>query len=828
MPLDINLSPLYRIQGQEPTEMPGVLAVNPPKTAARGREQDRLVVYLALTGNATITTTEYRKFAEDIANVFYQTPRAVTSALRAAADSLNRILLERNMGSTSRGQYTLAWLALAALRENQCIFSLSGPMHAYWFGANGSRHFFEPSISGKGLGSSQTINIHYAQTDLVTNDLLLFCGRVPNAWVTPLEDAQPSSFDAMRRRLTSLTGEDLNAVLIQTTEGTGTVNLFRGAAPTPQIEPAEQPEQQPVVEEEKIQDEVPAPPVLEPDLPATNQEVESTPETGAHLLQPSAYAIPVQHEDMPPAVSTPAASPLASLPQKTIPRDFPASIPRAKPKTENDPIPTPALVLNETQVAPAVQQEIAEPEPTSEPVSEIASQPEVKPPPAPREPSPQTRQAAKAVVNVMQAIRNGGASLGERFRNFLPRLLPAESPVSTTVSSTAFMGFMAVLIPLIVVTLSVVVYLRYGRNEQYDVYYNQALQTKQQALTLTNPVEQRIAWENVIANAERAEEHRQTNDTINLKKEANANRDVLLGITRLQFNPAFSSKLGVDVSRMVASENDLYLLNAANGEIMRAIPSGSGGFELDTTFDCKPGSNNSAGPLVDILALPITNIYGATVLGIDASGNLLYCKPGGPPQTGLLPAPDTNWGRITSFILDGGNLYVLDAPSRAVWVYTGKEAAFVDRPYFFFGQQTPTQDVIDFLVTGDEMYLLHADGRISNCFFSRVDTAASKCQDPLVRVNPFPAYSDMDLFSTAHFTQILFAAPPDPSMLLLDSDGQSIMRFAPRSMELQNQFLPTSDGNPVPRGPVGAVAVSPDHVLYIAVNGQVYFAVNMP
>ncbi|MFM8427062.1 MAG: hypothetical protein ACKOBL_18010, partial [Chloroflexota bacterium] len=163
------------------------------------------------------------------------------------------------------------------------------------------------------------------------------------------------------------------------------------------------------------------------------------------------------------------------------------------------------------------------------------------------------------------------------------------------------------------------------------------------------------------------------------------------------------------------------------------------------------------------------------------------------------------------------------------WVYIGKEAAFLDRPYFFFGQQTPTQDVIDFLVSGDEMYLLHSDGRISNCTYSRVDTNASKCQDPVNKINPFPAYADKDLFMTAHFTQILFAAPPDPSLLLLDSDGQSVMRFAPRTLELQNQFQPTTgSANPVPRNPVGAVAVSPDHVLYLAVNGQVYFAVNMP
>lgn len=807
MPLDINLSPLYRIQGQEQAEMPGMLALHPPKNAARGREQDRLIVYLALTGTATITLNEYRKFAEDTAAVFYQTPRAVTSALRAAADSLNKVLLERNMRTSSVGQYTLAWLALAAVREGQCIFSLNGPMHAYGFSANGMRHFFEPSISGKGLGSSQNINIHYAQTDLNSNDMLLFCGRLPNAWAAPLEDIKPSSFDALRRRLTSLTSEDLNAVLFQTNEGTGTINLLKGL--TMAAQPVPQPEA-PVVEE-TVQDEEPAPQDPTSDLPAI-QEPELTPETGAHLLQPSAYAIPPQHVE-----TSPVTDPLAGLPRtgKTVPRDFPSSIPRAKPQTAE----------------PIIEEKIDEPPVVVEQVSSPAvEQPRsVEQPPVPREPSAQTRQAAKAIVNVMQGLRTSSAALGERFRNFLPRLLPAENPEALSVSSTAFMGFMAVLIPLIVVTLAVVVYLRYGRNEQYDAYYNQALEMKQQALALTNPVEQRIAWENVLANVDRAEEHRQTNETVSLRQEAEANRDQLLGITRLQFNPAFSAKLGIDVSRMAASENDLYLLNAANGEVLRAIPSGNGGFELDTTFNCKPGVGNTAGPLVDILALPITNIYGATVLGIDAVGNLLYCKPGDVPQTGLLPAPDTNWGRITSFILDGGNLFVLDAPSRAVWVYIGKEAAFVDRPYFFFGQQTPTQDVIDFLVTGDEMFLLHADGRFSNCFYSRTDTSKSNCKDPVPYDNPFPAYADTNLFASAHFTQMLFAAPPDPSVLILDADGQSVMRFTSRTLELQNQFQPTTgNGNPVPRATIGAVAVSPNHVLYIAVNGQVYFAVNMP
>ena len=42
MTLDITLSPLYRINGQEAPAMPGLIALTPPRTPspARGREQD--------------------------------------------------------------------------------------------------------------------------------------------------------------------------------------------------------------------------------------------------------------------------------------------------------------------------------------------------------------------------------------------------------------------------------------------------------------------------------------------------------------------------------------------------------------------------------------------------------------------------------------------------------------------------------------------------------------------------------------------------------------------------------------------------------------------
>ena len=851
MVIDLTLAPLYRISGQEIASLPGLLALMPPPNATRIRAQDRLLVYLLLTGNAVFSSSEYLQVAQNAANVFYQTPGSLTSALRAATENVNKTLLDRNMSTSGRGQYANGWLTLAALRDAQCTLTMSGPMHVYWFGQNETRHIHEPGTSGKGLGISQNTNIYYGQVGLNAGDRMLLVGRPPAAWESTLNDPRPSSLDAMRRRLSTLTRDDLNSVLIQATDGAGGLHLLRGA----------------VEIKEETKDEEPAPPDAISSLPL-QQEAESTPgqfdstadepefvpeiaepqeeaaQFAAHYVQPSAYAIPPQQEEQIPYQQIPEeqtqANPLASLPRNTMPRAFPSSIPRAHPhpsplpKGEGAPFPVggrrrPEPVEGAGESTPKGYEGEKEELLVEE---KIVTPNKVTEPEAPREPSVRTRQMAKALASGIQAARGMSATLGKKFRSFLPRLLPSSEAVDTPVPSSTLMFFMAVLIPLMVVVILVVVYLRYGRSEQYDAYLSQALENKAQAVALTNPVEQRIAWENVLTNVKIAESHRETNETVTLRKEANDNLDKLLGITRLQFNAAFSSKPGIDISRMAANETDLFLLNAVSGEALRALPAAGGrGFQLDTTFNCRPGvyGNNTVGHLVDILALPGLNSFNATLLGIDANGFLLYCAPGVVPQVMPLPTPDTNWGHVTAFTLENGSLYVLDAPSHAVWVYNGKDGTFVDQPYFFFGKQTPTQDVIDFIITGDDLYMLHGDGHLSICSYTTVESSTSQCQDPLPLVNPFSAYQDTNLFSAAHFTQLLFAAQPDQSILLLDADTQGVMRFSPRSLELQNQFRPTIDSaNPVPFGPAGAVTVSPNHVLYLAVDGQVYFAANMP
>ena len=767
--------------------MPGLLAMTPPRKAARGREQDRLIVYLLLTGNASFTTAEYVQLAGEAAGAFYKTSGALTSAMRNAAEAVNRTLLERNISTSGRGQYAISWLALGALRESQFTLLLSGPIHGYTIGQSETKHIFEPALSGKGLGLGQTITHYFTQASLQSGDRIVLCGKLPIGWETALIDNSPASLEITRRRLLTATSDDLNAVMMQVMDGSGLLNQLQQAIQKQSAPEAHQ--------------ETPQRGTSEPS--GREQGVESQPEAtpiSAHVLQPSAYAIPLQQEEENPV---PEGGTYTSAPAIT-PRELPASLPRAKR-----------------------QEHIPEP-PAEENIPQIVEQ---KKPMARRELSQQTRQAAKVAASGMQAWRRGSERVGTGVQRFLPRLLPGVETSESFTLPSYMLTFIAVLIPLIVVTILSIVYLRYGRSAQCETYLQQAQDARAQAANLADPIMQRDAWESVYRYVDKAETCRETTETRTIKQEAEAKLDQLRGITRLQFNPIFSSGLGIQISRMAASETDLFLLDAQTGNVKRAALTNRG-FELDDTFDCKPNryGDYQVGQIVDMLALPLLNSINATLLGVDATGNLLYCAPGQVAQAIPLPPPDTNWGRVTAMTLDAGNLYVLDAPSSAVWVYAGKDGTFVDRPYFFFGGQIPEiQDAIDLAVSGDELYILHSDGHLSVCSYSRIETVPTRCQDPALLVNPFGAYKDTDLFSQAHLTQMMLTAPPDPSILLLDADNQSVLRFSPRSLELQNQLRPTTGvSNPVSQGSVGAMTAGPNHVLYLAIKDKVYFATNMP
>jgi len=828
--------------------MPGLLALVPPRKTARGRERDNFIVYLMLSGNTTFSAAEFMQMTNDAAGVFYQSPGPLTSAMRKAVDQINARLLERNRTTTGRGQYALGLLVLAVIRENQCTLLLSGPTHAVWVSDGQSRHVYEPALSGKGLGSSQSSSTYLAQVDLHPQDLLVLCGTFPRDWEADLlNERPPASLDSSYRKLT-LTKGDLNAVLIQTQSGHGTITILRpevGAArplAQPETPPAvsslAEPQEPAISQNIEVQDqeerrEPAATPITakypeakpDPDsqntvtasplgTPISEEKLDALADFAAHIIQPSAYAIPPQHDH---------ASPQSREATPELPagrRGFPTSIPRAKPG--EGPRVEPSAIEQETP-------------------PEVPVEPASKPGRARRRrnrsnaPAVATRQVAKVMVGGIQTGRRLNERIGTFLHKFAPRLLPGGDGNQPFAVPTYVLVLIAVFIPAIVVTIASLVYFRFGQSLQFNESFAQASTARAQALSETDPARQRDEWQRVLTYLNDAEKYRESEESQGLRSEAQASLDSLMGVMRLEFSPAFPNGLGntVQISHMAASESDLYMLDAESGKILHATFTGKS-LQLDSAFSCQPGTYGGyqVESLVDLVALPKANAVNATVMGVDASGTLLYCAPNQVSQAIPLPAlPNTNWGRITSISFDSGNLYVLDAPSRAVWVFVGQDSTFTDTPYFYFGNEIPAniESAIDLAANGDDIFMLHSDGHLSTCIFSRLSDAPTRCQDPAPWVDNYPAHQDANVFQLAHFTQLSLTSAPNSVILLLDSENQSVFRFSPRSFELQNQIMGyAGKANPFKRGSMTAMAVSPNYVLYLAIGDQVYFATNMP
>jgi len=825
---DLNILPIHRHNGQEFADLPGLLAVAAPRKVARGRDKDSLILYLMLSGNADFSTVEVKQLTSEAANSFFQTPGSLTSAMRKLTDNINSALLERNLSTSGRGQYALGSLALAVIRENQCTLSLSGPMHVVWVTEGAQRHIYDPALSGKGLGSSQSIQTYLSQIDFKPNDLIALCGKFPKDWEADLlYERPPASLEASYRKLTFTKG-DLNAALIQPQTGRGVITILRPEVSASRSQPKPVPaisspsdahesietealiEQEVEVDGTQFDDDVVD---LAQEPAITEEELDALADLGAHLIQPSAYAIPPHPENVYSQVKEEKST---NTPTPTGPRSFPPSIPRAKPI--------------EHEVELQEEAELDEEPESDEPIDVKSSLLKSDKPTAHAEAA---RQMAKIAVGGIKSGRRLNERLGEFLRNFVPKLLPGTDSNKPLVLPTYVMVFIAIIIPVMVAMVSWIVYQKYGLNETYVELYNRVLVANAQANSETDPIRQRIAFENVLDLANQAEQYGDTNELKLVKDETQAKLDNLMGIIRLEFIPAFTNGLSgsIQISRMAASESDLYMLNAESGNVLHATFTGRS-LEYDAAFNCQPGryGGYEVGSIVDILALPKINAVGATVLGVDAIGRLLYCAPGQVPQVFPLSLPNTNWGRITSFVLDNDNLYILDAEAHAVWVYRGKDSTFLDPPYFFFSNQIPNiENAIDLAVSGDDLYLLHADGHLSTCTYSRIAEVPTRCVDPAPRIDNFPAHQGVDIFAQAHFTQMSLTNPPNPVVLLLDSDNRTVFRLTPRSLELQNQVSGfTGKASPFQQGPFDAMAISPNYVLYLAIDNQVYFATNLP
>jgi hypothetical protein len=278
---------------------------------------------------------------------------------------------------------------------------------------------------------------------------------------------------------------------------------------------------------------------------------------------------------------------------------------------------------------------------------------------------------------------------------------------------------------------------------------------------------------------------------------------------------------------MIATENDLFLLNETNGNVQRAIRTGKG-YELDTTFQCDPNyPTERTAPFIDITVSLYSGDRHATLLALDSNGDLVACVAGEAPRLIPLAAPPTSRGKPTAIHSERGNLYVLDPESNAVWTYWNSN--YGDPPQLFFDNEIPPlKDVVDMTVNNDELYLLQGDGRITLCTFSQTGTSPTRCQDPAPYIDTRPGRENQVMLPGTPFTQIAISQPPDPSLFLLQPDNQATYNYTLRLLNFLGQYRPHLDAQLVsiqPSESATAFALTPDAQLaFLAFGDNVYYA----
>jgi hypothetical protein len=391
------------------------------------------------------------------------------------------------------------------------------------------------------------------------------------------------------------------------------------------------------------------------------------------------------------------------------------------------------------------------------------------------------------------------------------------------------MAFIAVAVPVMVVAVASFVYVSKGVTIQSQELLAQAEDSYQKASAQQDPLARRERLLISMNYLQQAESYQVTAESQNLRTQLESDLDELDLVKRPVYQAAIFGGLpgAIKVTRIVLTEGDLYLLDGNSGNVLHAQVTPNRDFQLDTNFQCGPGlvTGQTVNALIDIAAAPPGNDKNAAVIGIDASGSVIYCIDGLPPIAESLARPLTapDWGSLQNFALDPdqANVFVLDKPDKAVWAYWNSH--FTDTPDLYFGDQVPpVQDVVSMAVDKRDLYLLHADSHVTLCTYSSLDVSPTRCADPVRYVDSRPGRSGQALLPEKPFTQISVTQPPDPSLFLLQPDTRSIYQFSLRTLNYHRQFVPSG---PLQSGPATAFAINPlERTLYLAIGNMVYQA----
>jgi hypothetical protein len=819
--LDLNLYRLNVSGGHTlPTDAPGLAALGAPRKAARGREKDSLCLCLSLRARHSedIPPTLYAELLDLAAATFFGSPGSVTSALRQALNAANQNLLNYNLRQGASGSPVQGGLICAALRGTDFYAVQSGPGLILVLHGETLERF--PNAPSRPLGLSNTLEAQYFHTVVQEREYFALSNQAIWDEAALAGSGSLATLSAVVARFKASTTADV-AALIGRFEPAGTTSLQPAAGivttPSPTLPHREVQRWgrglQPRVEADKPS-EVASPPVPTSAPPAI------PPPAAVPVTPPSEAVAPTPVSAPPPEPSTSGT-------------DWSNLLKRAERLGQSDP--TPAIpTIQETPPTPVAQRSAPSPIPAAPP------EPEDNPPEAGASPrrrsskeSPPVRTSSRAIGNqIKESLQSIGRALGTTItegvrglRILIARMLPEGTlqkdglfVIPTPVQIGIVVG-----VPLLIFVVVAALYIQRGQPEQFAATLDQARLEVEAARLSADALEARPHWETALLWLDKADKLRAGNsEAATLRQEAQGQLDELDWVTRLDYQPLLTQGLGrnVKVVQILLAGQEVYALDETRNRIVRITPTPSGSYALDPTFECSGGAlgDKTIGPLLDIGLIPGPNAIAETdaVVGLDTTGALLYCAPGLKPLATYLPTPDTSWIRPAALEVYADRLYILDPGGNEAWQFLASGGAFIQPPtHYFTSVVYDLSQVIEFSIAQGDLFLLHKDGKISNC---TRPTGAATCVEAM-------SFTDTRLgrVSGDHLAEVttprrlVYDPPPEPSLYLLDANTGAVYQLSLK-LVLVRQFRPL-----FPFGsPATAVAVDTAKRLFVAAGDNIY------
>ncbi|MEI7989696.1 MAG: hypothetical protein WCI88_11725 [Chloroflexota bacterium] len=766
--LDLTILPVSYSRTEVQRQLKDLYTAMPPRHAARGRSSDRLVLCYHPSGEPLDENTQ-SKLLERLASLYYKTAGPVTSTMRVVAENLNEFLLKRNVRTLAKGDAPFKGAESGSLLTMMVQRPSASGNAILYIGQCGPAYIFHGSENG----------VHSCSDPQRAGRGL----GIGNKLSIHYQQIELQNHDFI--------------FLARTPSQVGDLARFQGV----HGQPLEKLHRHLLNQMNVKQDSEAEALVLLHALTGTGQL-----QLVSAKMDSQAVKREVDGSELTKRTPPTQQNPVSPLPTTSPSLELPA--------------------VDGSQSAP-MQTEAVKPLPPSQATSEKpvkirkAEQTDVV--------NPKRQPARKNPLNVLlNNVLNFLHGFGRRVSPVFVHL-GTEKPNDTPAPlPQSVMAFIAVAVPVVVVAVTSMVYLQRGLGSLNRTYYQQAQTAAVSAVGENDPVNLRKIWLQTIDYLDKAEKYQVTGETKSLRTLADASLDDLEGITRLDFQPILAGRLAgtIDIRRILIVGEDLYLYNASNGDVLHAEHTAQG-YELDPAFDCRPGPN--IGPLVDVVAYSVSPDAKGAVLGMDADGKLIYCKPKSDPIFETLPSPDNGWSSPKTILYDVGKLYVLDPGVDKIWVYSQDDKGLFSKPPdFFFSEKIPALKSATSMVNhrGD-FYILFNDGHLITCVYDVWYGTPTRCEDPALFTE---ARSDKSIGGLIKypdgnpilFNQIIYAPPPDPSIYLLDPNKLSTFHLSLR-LTLQGQFRPQQEQAELYRT-ASAFTVGQNRTLFLAVGNNVLAA----